>query len=73
MTDTPQHINDLHLKLWLQKPIEERLYQTIKDIDDMRKVLREVKIKMDLPLGDLDPAGEYLKKKQQKTEDPDDK
>jgi hypothetical protein len=62
MIDTPEHIMDLHLKLWLEKPIEERLYQTIKDIEQMREVLRELKRNMGLPLGDLDPVGEYLKK-----------
>lgn len=62
MTDTPQYIQDIHLKLWLEKPLEERLYQTIKDIEQMREVLRELKRNMGLPLGDLDPVGEYLKK-----------
>ncbi|HWR33638.1 MAG TPA: hypothetical protein VN451_08935 [Chitinophagaceae bacterium] len=62
MTDTPKYIIDMHLKLWLEKPIEERLYQTIKDIEQMREVLREIKRNMGLPLGDLDPVGEYLKK-----------
>jgi hypothetical protein len=64
MTDTPQHIKDLQLKLWLSKTPGERLYQAIKDIDDMRKALRDAKIKLGLPLGDLDPVGEYIKKKQ---------
>ena len=64
MTDTPQHIKDIHLKLWLEKPLGERLYQTIKDIEEMRFALRELKIRMGLPLGDLDPVGEYLKNKQ---------
>jgi hypothetical protein len=66
MTDTPQHIKDIHLELWLTKPPGERLYQAIKDIDDMRKALRDVKKRMGLPLGDLDPVGEYLKMKQEK-------
>ena len=64
MTDTPHHIRDIHLKLWLEKSPGERLYQAIKDIDDMRKALRDVKRRLGLPLGDLDPVGEYLKKKQ---------
>ncbi len=71
MNDTPQHIKDLQLKLWLEKTPGERLYQTITDIDDMRKALRETKIKMGLPLGDLDPVGEYLKAKQQKEKNTD--
>ncbi len=64
MTDTPKHITDLHLKLWVQKPIEQRLYQTIQDIEQMREALRQIKLSMGLPLGDLDPVGEYLKNKQ---------
>jgi hypothetical protein len=31
MTDTPQHIHDLQLELWLKKSPEERLRQFIKD------------------------------------------
>ena len=64
MIDTPQHIKNLQLKLWLEKPPGERLCQTIIDIDAMRIALREAKKKLGLPLGDLDPVGEYLKKKQ---------
>ncbi|HEY6505126.1 MAG TPA: hypothetical protein VIZ28_14215 [Chitinophagaceae bacterium] len=64
MTDTPQHIKDIHLKLWLAKTPGERLYQAIKDIEDMRHALRDAKKKLGLPLGDLDPVGEYLKRKQ---------
>jgi hypothetical protein len=65
MTDTPQHIKDIQLQLWLQKTPEERLYQTIVDIDTMRKALREFKINNGLPLGDLDPVGQYLQKKKE--------
>ena len=63
MTDTPQYIKDIQLRLWLQKKPGERLYQSIIDIDAMRIVLRDTKTKLGLPLGDLDPVGEYLKKK----------
>ncbi len=63
MTDTPQHIKDIHLKLWLEKSPGERLYQAIIDIDVMRIALRNAKKKLGLPLGDLDPVGEYLKNK----------
>lgn len=62
MTDTPQHIKNLQLQLWLQKTPGERLYQTIMDVDAMRKALSDAKKKLGLPLGDLDPAGEYKKK-----------
>jgi hypothetical protein len=68
MTDTPKHIKDLQLKLWLAKTPGERLYQFIVDNDAMYKALREFKISNGLPLGDLDPGGEYLKKKKQKEE-----
>ena len=61
MTDTPEHISKLHLKLWLDKKPGERLYQAIKDIDEMRIALRDAKKKLGLPLGDLDPVGEFLK------------
>jgi hypothetical protein len=62
MTDTPQHIKDIHLKLWLQKSPGERLYQTIIDIDAMRIALRDAKKKLGLPLGDLDPVGEFAQR-----------
>lgn len=31
MTDTPPHINDLQLAIWLKKTPEERLRQLMKD------------------------------------------
>ena len=31
MTDTPQHIKDLQLKIWLSKPPMERLRQMMED------------------------------------------
>ncbi|MDZ4793185.1 MAG: hypothetical protein SGI83_02815 [Bacteroidota bacterium] len=65
MTDTPQHIKDLQLQLWLKKTPGERLFQAIIDIEAMREALRDAKMKMGLPLGDLDPVGEYLRKKQE--------
>ena len=34
----------------------------------MRKALRDAKTKLGLPLGDLDPVGEYLKRKKEKEE-----
>ena len=68
MTDTPQHIKDLQFKLWLEKTPGERLYQTIIDIDIMRKVLRDAKQILGLSLGDLDPVGECLRKKKEKEE-----
>ena len=66
MTDTPQHVKDLHLKLWMDKTPEERLLQFLTDNGYMYQALREYKINNGLPLGDLDPVGEYLKMKAQK-------
>jgi len=43
MTDTPQHIKDLQLQLWLSKSPGERLYQAINDIEAMRNALRDAK------------------------------
>ena len=68
MTDTPQHIKDLQLDLWLSKTPGERLYQFLVDNDAMYQALREFKIRMGLPLTGLDPVSEYLKKKQEKIE-----
>lgn len=68
MTDTPEHIKELQLKIWLSKTPGERLYQFIMDNDAMYKALREYKIRNGLPLGDLDPVGEYLRKKKEKEE-----
>lgn len=64
MTDTPPHIKDLQLKLWLQKTPGERLYQFIMDNDAMLNALRKTKKEMGIPLGDLDFVNEYLKSKQ---------
>ena len=68
MTDTPQHIKDIHLKLWLQKTPGERLYQFIMDNDEMYKALREYKIRMGLSLDGLDPVGDFLRNKQKSRE-----
>jgi len=64
MTDTPQYIKDLQLKLWLQKTPGERLCQFIMDNDAMLNALRKTKKEMGIPLGDLDFVNEYLKSKQ---------
>lgn len=64
MTDTPSHIHELQLKLWLSKPPGERLYQFLMDNDAMLKGLRQAKKKMGISLGNLDFAREYLKNKQ---------
>lgn len=63
MTDTPQHIYDLQVKLWLEKSPGERLYQAIKDIEEMRISLRDVKKRLCLPLDELDPVGQFLQER----------
>ena len=49
MTDTPQHIYDLQMKIWLSKTPGERLLQFLKDNDDMRIALKQAKEKLGLP------------------------
>ena len=44
MTDTPQHIYDLQLKLWLAKSPAERLNQLMMDNDALFKFWKEAKI-----------------------------
>lgn len=43
MTDTPEHIKDLQLILWLSKPPEERLLQFIRENDAWLRALKEAK------------------------------
>jgi len=43
MTDTPQHIKDIQLNLWLSKTPEERLMQFLKDNDEMYKAILKAK------------------------------
>jgi hypothetical protein len=62
MTDTPQHIREMQLKLWMSKTPEERLYQFIIDNDAMYQALRDFKIKNSFPLDGLDPIAEVSKK-----------
>jgi len=68
MNDTPDHIRKLQLELWLSKTPGERLYQFIMDNDAMYQALREYKMRNGLPLGDLDPVGQYLEKKNKSVE-----
>lgn len=69
MNDTPEHVKKLQLELRLKKSPGERLYQTIIDIEEMSIALRDAKTKLGLPLGDLDPVGEYLKKRQKSSQE----
>ena len=63
MTDTPEHIKDLQLKLWLSKSPGERLYQFLVDNDIMMKGLIDTKKKLNIPLGELDLSKKYPPKK----------
>ncbi len=44
MTDTPQYIKDLQLKIWLSKPPGERLRQFLIDNDALYTFWREAKL-----------------------------
>ena len=63
MTDTSQHIKDLQLALWLSKSPGVRLYQFLMDNSAALVELRNTKTKMGIPLGELDFAEEYRKRK----------
>ena len=63
MTDTPEHIKELQLKMWLAKSPAQRLYQFLIDNDAAYQALRKFKIENNLPLHGLDPVGEFLNKK----------
>ena len=43
MNDTPEHIKELQLKLWLSKSPEERLLQFIRENDAWLQALKDVK------------------------------
>ena len=43
MQDTPQHIKDLQLKIWLSKPPMERLKQLLIDNDALFKFWKNIK------------------------------
>lgn len=43
MEDTPQHIKDLQLKIWLSKAPGERLYQLLKDNEALYRFWRQAK------------------------------
>jgi hypothetical protein len=63
MTDTPKHIQDLQLKMWLSKSPGERLYQAIMDNDIMLKGLIEAKKNLGISFGELDLKHKVLPKK----------
>ena len=43
MTDTPEYVRNLQLKIWLSKPPEERLLQFILENDAWWKALQQAK------------------------------
>lgn len=43
MPDTPQHIKDIQLNLWLSKTPEERLMQFLKDNNEMYMAILRTK------------------------------
>jgi hypothetical protein len=47
MTDTPEHIKELHLKIWLSKSPGERLYQAVKSNGELFLFFKEGKKAMD--------------------------
>lgn len=49
MTDIPEDIQELQLKLWLSKPPGERLFQFLKDNDDMLSAIADAKEKLKIP------------------------
>ena len=53
MTDTPQHIKDLQLKLWLAKEPEEKLRQLMIDNDALYKFWDEVRANYKNDINDI--------------------
>ena len=51
MTDTPKHVQEIQLKIWLDKTPGERLFQFLTDNDAMYKAILKAKedIKNNLP------------------------
>jgi hypothetical protein len=47
MQDTPQHIKDLQLKIWLSKPPMERLRQFLIDNDAFFRLVTHARHSMD--------------------------
>ncbi|MBX9784171.1 MAG: hypothetical protein K2X48_12850 [Chitinophagaceae bacterium] len=43
MNDTPQHIKELQLKIWMSKTPEERLKQFLKDNEVMFRIWKKAK------------------------------
>lgn len=58
MTDTPQHIQDLQLKLWLQKSPGERLRQGLKNNEAIFLLFKPAREKL-MKREKGDPSGSY--------------
>ena len=48
MTDTPEYIKELQLKLWLSKSPEERLLQFVRENDAWWEAIKEAKKNLQL-------------------------
>ncbi len=48
MDDTPQHIKDLQLRLWLSKPPGERLRQFLIDNEEMFRFWKTAKEQLEI-------------------------
>ncbi|MBK8951227.1 MAG: hypothetical protein IPM85_01580 [Chitinophagaceae bacterium] len=46
MNDTPQHIKERQLKIWMSKKPEERLLLFLQQNEEMWMAIRDAKIKM---------------------------
>ena len=66
MSDKPKHIQDLQLKLWLEKKAEKKLADAMKNIEAMRTNSRQLKNILNLPTGNFDPLRENRKRKKNK-------
>ncbi len=47
MTDTPQHIQDLQLQIWLSKSLSERLYLALKSNEVIYLFSKEARKQME--------------------------
>jgi hypothetical protein len=61
MNDTPTHIKELQLKIWLSKTPGERLYQFLIDNDKMYQAILAFKTKSVQNTGNFAIPGEKLK------------
>ncbi len=55
MKDTPDHVQEIHLQIWLSKTPGERLLQALKNNEQMFLFSKEAKKAMDKLKGDSRP------------------